>query len=55
MNERDIPQEWIHNYINQMLEVVKTLEPNSTMYSAILNRADIILDLVKAFRESPKG
>lgn len=49
---RDIPQEWIRKYVDKLMDVAKTLQPHSAMQASLLNRADVVMDLVKAFRES---
>jgi hypothetical protein len=48
----DIPQEWIRDYVDQLIEVAKTFPPHSVMKQAAMVRAEYIMDLVEAFRES---
>lgn len=48
---KDIPQEWIRDYVNKLLDIARTLPNGSTMQSAIMDRAEKAMDLVKAFRE----
>jgi len=49
---KDIPQEWIKNYVDQIIKVAKDLPEDSSMRNACLLRAEYIMDLVKAFRET---
>lgn len=51
---KDIPQEWIKKYVDQLLEIAKQLPPGG-LRDATLLRADYTMDLVKAFRESKEG
>ena len=52
MNDKCIPEEWIKNYVNKMLEYANKLNVESPMGQACLLRADHAMDLVKAYRES---
>lgn len=47
-----IPEKWIRNYIDQLLDVAKGLPENSLMREAILLRADHTMDMVKAWQEA---
>jgi len=49
---KDIPQDWIKRYVDQLLDVAKQLPDGSRMKDAALLRADHVMDLVKAWRES---
>ena len=51
MAMRDVPQEWIRNYIDQLLDIAKQLDSDSSLQAAVLSRAEHAMDLVKAFRE----
>lgn len=46
----DIPQQWIKNYVDRLLTIVKELEPGR-MRDAVLLRAEHAMDLVQAYRE----
>jgi len=48
-----IPQEWIRDYVDSLIAVANNFD--GTMRDAIAARADAVLDMVKAFRESEKG
>ncbi len=48
----DIPQLWIKKYVDSLIEAAKLFEEGGTMRNSILLRADSILDMVKAFRET---
>ena len=47
----NIPDEFIKNYVDQLLLAAAKIGPGK-MSDAILLRADCIMDLVKAYRES---
>jgi hypothetical protein len=47
---KPIPQEWIKGYVESLIEAAKLFD--GTMQASIAARADAILDMVKAFRES---
>jgi hypothetical protein len=47
-----IPQEWVKNYVDKIIETAKLFDENSVMRKACLERAAHILDMVEAFRES---
>ena len=51
--EKVIPEEWIKNYVDQILSVCK-IDPDSPMSQKFAERADHILDMVKAYRDSKK-
>jgi hypothetical protein len=51
----DIPQDWIRDYVDQILAMAKQFDEASAMRAACVARAEHVLDLVKAFRESSKG
>ena len=46
-----IPQEWIRDYVDSLLEAAKEFGADSRMAQAAMQRADTILDMVKAFRD----
>lgn len=52
LNTDPIPQQWIKEYVDTLLEVGKQLEPNGLMQQAVLVRAHNIMDMVEAFRET---
>ena len=49
MQAPDIPEEWIKEYVDQLLAAAAKLETGA-MHQACLLRADHAMDLVKAFR-----
>lgn len=51
---KDIPQEWIKKYVDSLLEGARKLGPDTRMGQAVLQRADAIMDMVKAFKEHSK-
>lgn len=48
---KDIPQEWVKRYIDQLLTVAGELPVGSPMRDAMLERADHAMDMVEAFRK----
>lgn len=46
-----IPLDWIKKYVNELLEAAGKFGPDSSMGKACLNRAEIVLDMVKVFKE----
>lgn len=54
MSKSEIPQEWIKNYVDQLIRVAKELPENSVMQSSLILRADAVMDMVAAYRESIK-
>ncbi len=53
MNQlRAIPQEWVKEYVDKLIAIAKSLDNGSAMQSACLLRAEFVMDMVKAFRES---
>lgn len=52
---KPIPQEWIKEYVDSLLEAAKSFGPNSIIRQSALLRADHIMDMVKAFREVSKS
>lgn len=50
-DKEPIPQEWIKNYVDQLLAVGSKLAPG-LMRDAALLRAEHAMDLVKAWRDS---
>lgn len=48
-----IPQEWIRDYIDQLLKVAG-MYPDGLMKAAVALRAEHAMDLVKAFRDAKK-
>lgn len=46
-----ISQEWIKNYVDQLLAYAEKLPEGNTMRVAAMMRADHAMDLVKAWRE----
>lgn len=49
---KPIPQEWIKNYVDQLIRVAKELPENGVMQKSMMLRAEAILDMVIAFKES---
>jgi len=50
-----IPESWVQDYVDQLLRVAKKFDPGSAMRAATLLRVEHALDMVKAYRERPKG
>jgi hypothetical protein len=48
---KPIPQEWIKEYVDSLLQAAAKFDEYSTMRAAALMRADHVMDLVKAWRE----
>lgn len=48
---KPIPQEWIKNYVDQLIDAAQLFEEGTAMRDGALVRADAVLDMVKAFRE----
>lgn len=53
MSSRDIPIVWIQKYVDQVLESARKLD-TGTFRDALLNRANVVMDLIQAWRESDK-
>lgn len=51
MNLVSIPETWIKQYVDQLLDTAAKL-PTGPMRDACLLRADHTMDLVRAFREA---
>jgi len=51
---KPIPQEWIKNYVEQLISVAKELPAYGAMQSSMMLRADAIMDMVIAYKESLK-
>jgi hypothetical protein len=49
---RDIPQDWIRDYVDKILALAKEFPDESLMRTTCLLRAEHAMDLVKSFRES---
>ena len=49
-----IPEEWIRKQVDQFLDLAKTLDNGSAMQDAVLQRAEIIMDLVQAWKTKCK-
>jgi hypothetical protein len=49
---KPIPQEWIKNYVDQLISVAKELPAYGAMQSSMMLRADAIMDMVIAYKES---
>ena len=45
-----IPAKWIQGYVDQLLDVAGRIGPNTPMGLRMLERADIVMDLVEAWR-----
>lgn len=50
-----IPEEWIKKYVDDLLAFAAQLDERTSMRAACLLRADHVMDLVKAYRESRAG
>jgi len=50
----NIPLEWIRKYVDQIIEVAGRM-PEGKLRDALLLRADNVMDLVKAWKDSNKG
>jgi len=48
----DIPQEWIFRYVDSILKVAKTIDTHSNMRALATARANAVIDMVEAFRQS---
>jgi hypothetical protein len=48
---KPIPQEWIKEYVDSLLQAAAKFDEYSAMRAAALMRADHVMDLVKAWRE----
>lgn len=46
-----IPPDWIKNYIDKLLEVAGGLPEDSRMRNALLHDADVIMNMVQAWKE----
>jgi hypothetical protein len=46
-----IPQEWIKDYIDQLLRVAAQMDERGALRASMLLRADNVMDMVKAFHE----
>lgn len=47
-----IPQEWIKKYIDELLEATKHFGPDTPMGQACMLRAEHIMDMVKAYKDT---
>ena len=45
-----VSQEWINDYVGQLLETAKSLPEDSALHQALLRRAEYAMDLVTAWR-----
>lgn len=52
MGMTPIPQEWIKQYVDDLLAFAERLTESNLLRNACLLRADHAMDLVKAFRET---
>jgi hypothetical protein len=50
---KPIPQEWIKNYVNQLIDVAASL-PEGKLRDATILRADHAMDLIEAFQNRTK-
>lgn len=46
-----LPQEWVKNYVDQLIKVAKELPENGVMQKSMMLRAEAILDMVIAYKE----
>lgn len=49
---KPIPQEWVKRYVDLLLDAAKMFDSLSPMRASILLRADAVMDMVKAFRDT---
>lgn len=49
---KSIPDQWIKEYVDKLIDLAKTYDHDNIMYQAILLRVHSVLDMVEAFRES---
>lgn len=49
---KPIPQDWIKNYVDQLIAAAKLFDEGSVMREAVARRADAVMDMIKAFRDS---
>lgn len=52
VSQKHIPQEWAKEYVDKLIDMAKQFAEHSPMHVACLLRADHVMDMVKAFRES---
>jgi hypothetical protein len=52
LNMDSIPETFIRNYVDSLIAVAKELPEQSPMRESIILRANAIMDMVIAFRES---
>lgn len=50
-----IPSEWIKNHVDKLISVAKQLPENSVMQKSITLRAEAIMDMVAAYKDSLEG
>lgn len=50
-NMRTIPEQWIQQYVDQLLDLAKRLDEGSKMRAAVLLRAEHAMDLVQTYRD----
>lgn len=49
---RDIPQQWIKEYVDKLLDVSSGLAATSPWQTTLMKHADGIMDMVNVFRKS---
>ena len=47
---KPIPQEWIRDYVDQLMEAAKLFDEGSAMREGALAKADAVMGMVEAFR-----
>ena len=50
-----IPQEWIREYVDKLIETSAYFDESSPMRRAATDRADAVMDMVKEFRREMNG
>lgn len=50
-NPKSIPEEWIKEHVDKLLDMASKFDNNSPMREACLLRAEYYMDLVKAWRD----
>lgn len=47
-----IPKEFIQKYLDRLFEAAKSIGPDTLMGMACVKRAEVIMDLVEAYKQS---
>lgn len=54
MKQKSIPEQWIKQYVEELIEVAKSFDKHSKMRESALVRADAVMDMVTAYRNKDK-